>query len=110
LQRGGYLDTQDIASVVAQAYGQITHRIEDVIKSDGEWVSSLDIESMILQRQGVCKVAVIGVKDEKWGERRVTPVVLKPGYDAPVSEDCIRKCVLYFSETGQAANTRFRQP
>lgn len=54
-------------------------RRQDVIKSDGEWVSSLQIESLISQHPAVSEVAVIGVLHEKWGERPLALVVLKPG-------------------------------
>ena len=64
-------------------------------------MSSLEIESLISQHPGVYEVAVIGIKDDKWGERPVALVVLKPGCDARVSEDDIRKHVFEFSETGK---------
>jgi fatty-acyl-CoA synthase len=98
---GGYLHTQDIASIAPNGYLQITDRIKDVIKSGGEWVSSLEIESLISQHPGVSEVAVIGIKDEKWGERPVALVVLKPEFVPLVSEEEIRNHVLAFSETGQ---------
>lgn len=98
---GGYLHTQDIASIAPNGYLQITDRIKDVIKSGGEWVSSLEIESLISQHPGVSEVAVIGIKDEKWGERPVALVVLKPQFVPLVSEDEIRNHVRAFSETGQ---------
>lgn len=101
LWEGGYLHTQDIASIDEAGYVQITDRIKDVIKSGGEWVSSLEIESLISQHPRVSEVAVIGVKDEKWGERPVALVVLKP--DAPVTaiEEDIRQHVMTFSDKGQ---------
>src|SRR5260370_25330766 len=109
LWEGGYLHTQDIANIDTTGYLQITDRIKDVIKSGGEWVSSLEIESLISQHPGVSEVAVIGIKDEKWGERPVALVVLKPEYRAPVSEDDVRKHVLAFSETGQISKYAVRQ-
>ncbi|CAG2127160.1 Long-chain-fatty-acid--CoA ligase [Cupriavidus yeoncheonensis] len=101
LWEGGYLHTQDIANIDEAGYIQITDRIKDVIKSGGEWVSSLEIESLISQHPRVSEVAVIGVKDEKWGERPVALVVLKP--DAPVTaiEEDIRQHVMGFSAKGQ---------
>ena len=54
---------------IPRGYVQITDRIKDVIKTGGEWVSSLDVEDIISQCPGVREAAVIGVKDEKWGER-----------------------------------------
>jgi len=100
LWEGGYLHTQDIASIDSTGYVQITDRIKDVIKSGGEWVSSLEIENLISRHPGVSEVAVIGIKDEKWGERPVALVVLKAGAEA-VTEEAIRQHVLAFSETGQ---------
>ncbi|MFM0168581.1 fatty acid--CoA ligase [Paraburkholderia sediminicola] len=99
LWAGGYLHTQDIANIDATGNLQITDRIKDVIKSGGEWVSSLEIESLISLHPGVSEVAVIGIKDEKWGERPVALVVLKAG--AAVTEDDIKQHVLKFSHTGQ---------
>lgn len=96
---GGYLHTQDIGSIDPQGYLQITDRLKDVIKSGGEWVSSLEIESLISLHPGVSEVAVIGIKDEKWGERPVALVVLKA--QASVSEDEIRHHVMAFSESGK---------
>jgi len=98
---GGYLHTQDIGSIDRNGYLQITDRIKDVIKSGGEWVSSLEIESLISLYPAVSEVAVIGVKDEKWGERPVALVVLKPGITPAASGDDIRNHVLAFSETGR---------
>jgi fatty-acyl-CoA synthase len=99
LWAGGYLHTQDIANVDTTGNVQITDRIKDVIKSGGEWISSLEIESLISLHPGVSEVAVIGIKDEKWGERPVALVVRRP--DAQVSEDDLKQHVLGFSKTGQ---------
>jgi fatty-acyl-CoA synthase len=99
LWAGGYLHTQDIANIDTTGNLQITDRIKDVIKSGGEWVSSLEIESLISLHPAVSEVAVIGVKDEKWGERPVALVVLKA--DATVTEDAIKQHVLKFTHTGQ---------
>src|SRR5476649_92383 len=99
LWAGGYLHTQDIASIDPTGNIQITDRLKDVIKSGGEWVSSLEIENLISQYEGVSEVAVIGIKDDKWGERPVALVVLKEG--AVVTEDDIKQYVLSFSATGK---------
>src|SRR5262249_61596329 len=79
LWQGGYLHTQDVAHVDADGYVQITDRLKDVIKSGGEWISSLALESLISQHTAVAEVAVIGVADHKWGERPLPLVVLKSG-------------------------------
>src|SRR5579864_58460 len=99
LWTGGYLHTQDIANIDATGNIQITDRIKDVIKSGGEWISSLEIESLISLHPDVAEVAVIGIKDEKWGERPVALVVLKA--DAVVTEDDIKAHVMGFSKTGR---------
>ena len=76
LWRGGYLHTNDIGTIDGEGYLQITDRIKDVVKSGGEWISSLAIEDLISQYPGVSEVAVIGKPDEKWGERPLALVVL----------------------------------
>ena len=96
---GGYLHTQDIANIDPTGNLQITDRIKDVIKSGGEWISSLEIESLISLFPGVAEVAVIGISDEKWGERPVALVVLKEG--AEITEDDIKRHVLTFSASGR---------
>jgi fatty-acyl-CoA synthase len=75
LWAGGYLHTNDIAVLTPDGYVQITDRIKDVIKTGGEWVSSLQIEDLITQCPGVAEAAVIGVKDDRWGERPMALVV-----------------------------------
>ena len=100
LWAGGYLHTQDMANIDAQGYLQITDRLKDVIKTGGEWVSSLELESLISQHPGVSEVAVIGVKDEKWGERPLALVVPKAGYGPSVTEEDIRVHLRAFSDKG----------
>lgn len=99
LWAGGYLHTQDIASLEPTGCLQITDRIKDVIKSGGEWISSLEIESLISMYPGVAEVAVIGIGDEKWGERPVALVVINEG--AAITEDNIKRHVLTFTESGR---------
>ena len=77
LWRGGWLHTGDIAYRDKDGYFKITDRLKDVIKSGGEWISSLEIENMISQCPSVAQVAVIGIADEKWGERPIAFVVHK---------------------------------
>jgi len=76
LWRGGYLHTNDIGTINSEGYLQITDRFKDVIKSGGEWISSLAIEDLISQYPGVSEVAVIGKPDEKWGERPLALIVV----------------------------------
>ena len=79
LWAGGYLHTQDIAVMTPDGFVQIVDRIKDVIKTGGEWVSSIEVECLIAEVPGVEECAVIGVRDEKWGERPMAFVVRKPG-------------------------------
>lgn len=100
LWAGGYLHTQDIANIDPDGYVQITDRLKDVIKTGGEWVSSLELESLISKHPGVAEAAVVGIKDEKWGERPMALVVRKEDYAPLVTEEEIKKHVLHFSEQG----------
>jgi fatty-acyl-CoA synthase len=75
LWAGGYLHTNDIGVIGPNGYLRIVDRIKDVIKTGGEWVSSLQLEDLISQCKGVSEAAVIGVKDAKWGERPLAFVV-----------------------------------
>jgi fatty-acyl-CoA synthase len=68
LWEGGYLHTGDVARIDADGAVRIVDRLKDVIKSGGEWISSLDLERMLREHQAVEEAAVIGVPDEKWGE------------------------------------------
>jgi len=79
LWAGGYLHTQDVAVMHPDGYAQIVDRIKDVIKTGGEWVSSVEVESLINEVPGVQESAVIGVRDETWGERPMALVVRCPG-------------------------------
>jgi len=75
LWREGWLHTGDVGSLDAHGFLAISDRIKDVIKTGGEWLSSLELESYISQCPGVAEVAVIGVADDKWGERPAALVV-----------------------------------
>ncbi len=72
-----YLHTGDIGTIGGDGYLQITDRIKDVIKSGGEWISSVAIEDIILRHPGVSEAAVIGMPDAKWGERPMALIVVK---------------------------------
>ena len=79
LWEGGWLHTGDLATIDADGYVKITDRHKDVIKSGGEWISSLQLEDLILRHPGVAEAAVIGVPDPKWIERPLALLVTK-GY------------------------------
>jgi fatty-acyl-CoA synthase len=100
LWAGGYLHTNDIANIDPDGYVQITDRIKDVIKTGGEWVSSLELEDIISQHDGVLEVAVIGIKDEKWGERPMALVILDPKASAQPTEDDIKAHAKVYADKG----------
>jgi acyl-CoA synthetase (AMP-forming)/AMP-acid ligase II len=100
LWRGGYLHTKDIGTIDPEGYLQITDRIKDVIKSGGEWMSSLAIEDIISQHPGVSEVAVIAIADPKWGERPLALIVLKEESRGTVTEEHIQAHVKVWAEQG----------
>ncbi|MCU5780982.1 medium-chain-fatty-acid--CoA ligase [Alcanivorax balearicus MACL04] len=89
LWRGGWMHTGDIGVIDTDGWLKITDRIKDVIKTGGEWVSSLDLESLILQHDAVRECAVVGVPDEKWGERPVALVVKGADVEAQAIIDMV---------------------
>ncbi|MCY7351437.1 MAG: fatty acid--CoA ligase [Cytophagaceae bacterium] len=84
LWRGGWLHTGDVATMDARRSIKIADRIKDVIKTGGEWVSSIDLESLIGLHPAVQEVAVVGIPDAKWGERPHASIVLKAGQQATI--------------------------
>ena len=99
LWRGGWLHTGDVGVIDADGYLKIVDRIKDVVKTGGEWVSSLDLEDIILRMTGVAEAAVVGMPDPVWGERPVALVVGKTPCSVP-SEEAVRKHVSEFAERG----------
>lgn len=79
LWAGGYLHTGDIGNIDSGGYLRVTDRIKDVIKTGGEWISSLALEDIIAMHPAVNEVAVIGIADAKWGERPLPLVVRHAG-------------------------------
>ncbi len=100
LWRGGYLHTNDIGTIDPEGYLLITDRIKDVIKSGGEWISSLTIEDIISQHPGVSEVAVIALADEKWGERPLALIVLKQESVSVVTQQDIYVHVKAWADEG----------
>lgn len=98
LWAGGYLHTGDIGFIDRLGYLQVSDRIKDVIKTGGEWISSLELENIIGQHPAVAEAAVIGVPDEKWGERPLALVVLKDGAEG--DKEAIRAFVLGYAQQG----------
>jgi fatty-acyl-CoA synthase len=82
----GWLRTGDVGHIDARGFVQITDRSKDVIKSGGEWISSVELETLLLGHPAVADAAVIGVPDERWQERPLAAVVLKAGASATPDE------------------------
>ena len=78
----GFFDTGDVATIDEYGYMQVTDRAKDVIKSGGEWISSIDLENLAVGHPKVAEAAVIGVSHPKWDERPLLVIVLKKGEQA----------------------------
>ena len=85
----GWLRTGDVGTLDAAGFIKLTDRAKDVIKSGGEWISSMELENLLMAHPSVAAAAVIGVPDEKWGERPLAAVVLRRD-SAPVTADELR--------------------
>ena len=79
----GWLRTGDVATLDDLGFLRITDRTKDLIKSGGEWISSVDVENALMAHPAVAEAAVIAIPDEKWSERPLACVVFKPGQNAP---------------------------
>ena len=101
LWKGGWLHTQDVGHVDELGRLKVTDRLKDVIKSGGEWISSLELEDIIGRHPGVAEAAVIGMADAEWGERPVALVVLKPELVGRVGIADIQAHVRRFAEEGR---------
>jgi fatty-acyl-CoA synthase len=82
LDEDGFFDTGDVATIDEHGYMRITDRSKDVIKSGGEWISSIDLENLAVAHPAVAEAAVIGVHHPKWDERPLLIVQLKQGQEA----------------------------
>jgi acyl-CoA synthetase (AMP-forming)/AMP-acid ligase II len=82
----GWFPTGDVATIDADGYMQITDRSKDVIKSGGEWISSIDVENIAMGHPAVAMAACIGMKHPKWDERPIITVLLKPGCEVTREE------------------------
>ncbi|MFH5208728.1 long-chain fatty acid--CoA ligase [Antrihabitans spumae] len=82
----GWLRTGDVGKISAKGFLTLVDRSKDVIKSGGEWISSVDLENAVMSHPAVAEAAVIGVPDEKWDERPLVSVVLSPGQAATAEE------------------------
>jgi fatty-acyl-CoA synthase len=82
----GWLRTGDVGTMDELAFVRITDRTKDLIKSGGEWISSVDMENALMAHSAVAEAAVIAIPDEKWSERPLGCIVLKPGAAATREE------------------------
>ncbi|MET8544158.1 long-chain fatty acid--CoA ligase [Kitasatospora sp. NPDC004799] len=82
----GWLRTGDVGTITADGYLTLTDRAKDVIKSGGEWISSVELENALMAHPDVAEAAVVAVPDEKWGERPLATVVLRPGATVGLKE------------------------
>jgi len=96
LWQGGRLHTGDVADMDPEGYVQIKDRLKDAIKTGGEWISSLELESLLSRHEAVSESAIVGTPDEKWGERPVAFVILNPDLNDQVSEDDLRAFMMEF--------------
>jgi fatty-acyl-CoA synthase len=101
LWRGGWLHSGDVANVNEEGYVQITDRLKDAIKSGGEWISSIELESLLSRHPGVAEAAVVGVPDEKWGERPVALIVPRAGAGDTLDSDALRAFLGQFVDEGR---------
>lgn len=101
LWRNGYLHSGDVGHIDGEGYLQVTDRIKDVIKSGGEWVSSLDLENILSRHEAVLESAAIGIQDAKWGERPLMLVVLKDMFKGQVTEGDLKVYMKQAAEDGR---------
>jgi len=121
----GWFPTGDVATIDADGYMQITDRSKDVIKSGGEWISSIDIENIAMAHPAVQMAACVGMKHPKWDERPVVVVVKKPGAELTrdellqfyegriarwqVPDDVVFVDAIPLGATGKMLKTRLRE-
>ncbi|WP_057912512.1 long-chain fatty acid--CoA ligase [Peribacillus muralis] len=87
--KDGWLYTGDVVTIDEEGFVKIVDRTKDLIKSGGEWISSVDLENALMAHEGIFEAAVIAVPHEKWQERPIACVVLKDAYKGQVSEENI---------------------
>ena len=120
LDDAGFFDTGDIATVDRQGFMQITDRAKDVIKSGGEWISSIDIENVAMAHPAVAMAACIGMPHPKWDERPIVAVVLRPGaqltrdellafYQTPVGRKVLEQMPQLMAHAAQLTQERLQR-
>ncbi len=101
LWENGWLHTGDIGFIDEEGYLQVTDRLKDVIKTGGEWISSLALEDIISRHPAVGEAAVIGIHDEKWGERPLALVVPRPEFRNSVTSEELHNFFLEHAQRGE---------
>ncbi len=104
LWAGGWMHTGDVAYMDEYGYIQIVDRLKDVIKSGGEWIVSQELENLLSLHEGVLEAAVIGIPDEKWGERPLAIVVPREEYKGKLTGDMLRAHLNRYVEEGLITN------
>lgn len=121
----GWLRTGDVGTIDAHGYMHLVDRRKDLIKSGGEWISSVDLENLVMGHPGVAEAAVVAIQHPKWGERPLVVVVKRPGaeVDAAALRDFLRPKLARFqlpddfewvdaipkTATGKFLKTRMRE-
>jgi fatty-acyl-CoA synthase len=82
----GWLRTGDVGRITPDGFLTLTDRAKDVIKSGGEWISSVDLENALMGHPAVAEAAVVGIPDEKWGERPLASIVIREGEDVSAED------------------------
>jgi fatty-acyl-CoA synthase len=100
LWEGGWMHTGDVANIDAHGYLQIVDRLKDVIKSGGEWIVSMEIENMLSLHDDVKESALIGVPDEKWGERPLAIIVPHQDAHGRITAEAMKKHLMKFVDEG----------
>lgn len=101
LWQNGWLHTGDVGHIDKEGYIEVTDRMKDVIKSGGEWISSLDLEDLLSQNAVILESAAIGIPDDKWGERPIMVVALKPEYRDKITEKELKNHMENFARAGK---------